>query len=670
MNSKRMIVLSIVGALALAGLLLAATGAWARGDARSSAAALAQAGVVSGTISYQGRLLNADGTPVEGMHTMAFRVYAQASGGTPLWSDSFPVPVEEGLFHVMLDVDPALFDGRALWLGVQVEGDAEEMTPRQPLLPAPYALYALSAPWTGLTGVPTGLGDGDDDTTYTAGTGLGLADTQFIVSVSYRLPQSCGIGEIAEWNGSSWGCGGDDDTNYTAGTGLSLVDTQFRVNTSYRLPQSCSSGQIAEWNGSSWQCGDDDTGTGGGGWSLTGNSGTDPTTDFLGTTDGVSLTLAVSGASALRLEPNSFSPNLIGGYGGNSVAPGVDGAVVGGGGHNFYSNQVTADYGTVGGGEGNNVTAFAGTVGGGSSNTASGGTATVGGGYSNTASGDYATVGGGWGNVVTATCATVSGGSFNAASGEDATVGGGYWNNVEGDYATIPGGYRNTASGNYSFVAGERASAGHGGCFVWSSYTETLSWGPNTFTARAHGGARFYSGAGTGTGVQLSSGGSSWASISDRDAKENFADVDAGQVLETLAAMPIQTWNLKAQSPDMRHIGPVAQDFNGQFAYLFGEVESPTHVNNMDAIGVAMVAVQGLYAQNQELTAENAALRVEVDNLEARVAALEAAVGTSPASGQVSGGWLSFERLGTLLLGGLVAVVAVVRRRRSPGGGL
>jgi hypothetical protein len=134
--------------------------------------------------------------------------------------------------------------------------------------------------------------------------------------------------------------------------------------------------------------------------------------------------------------------------------------------------------------------------------------------------------------------------------------------------------------------------------------------------------------------------------------------------------MPIQTWNLKAQSPDMRHIGPVAQDFNGQFAYLFGEVESPTHVNNMDAIGVAMVAVQGLYAQNQELTAENAALRVEVDNLEARVAALEAAVGTSPASGQVSGGWLSFERLGTLLLGGLVAVVAVVRRRRSPGGGL
>jgi hypothetical protein len=140
MNSKRLIVLSIVGVLAMMGLLLVVTGTQARGDERGSTAALAQASVVSGTISYQGRLLNADGTPVEGMHTMAFRLYAQASGGVPLWTDSFPVPVEKGLFHVTLGVDPALFDGRALWLGVWVEGDTEEVTPRQPILPAPYAL--------------------------------------------------------------------------------------------------------------------------------------------------------------------------------------------------------------------------------------------------------------------------------------------------------------------------------------------------------------------------------------------------------------------------------------------------------------------------------------------------------------------------------------------------
>jgi hypothetical protein len=147
--------------------------------------------------------------------------------------------------------------------------------------------------------------------------------------------------------------------------------------------------------------------------------------------------------------------------------------------------------------------------------------------------------------------------------------------------------------------------------------------------------------------------------------------VDPEQVLEVLSAMPIQTWNYNAQSPDMRHIGPVAQDFNGGFAYLFGEVESPTHINSMDAIGVALVSIQGLYTQNQELAAENVALQAEVDDLETRMAALEAAVGTSQSLGfGVFRGWLSPDRLGTLLVGGLVAAVVVVRRRRSPGGGL
>jgi hypothetical protein len=663
MNGKRTIVLSIAGALALAGLLMTTAGVWASADRQSSVPPV-QADAVPSTISYQGRLLNTDGTPVDGVHMIAFRIYAQASGSTPLWSDSFPISVDGGLFHVTLDVDPVLFDGQALWLGVQVEGDAEEMMPRQPLLPAPYALHALSVPWAGLTGVPAGLDDGDDDTTY------------------------------------------------TAGTGLSLVGTQFRVNTSYRLPQGCGSDQIAKWNGSSWGCGDDDTGTDG--WSLTGNSGTDPTTDFLGTADGVSLTLAVSRTSALRLEPNDTSPNLVGGNEKNSVAPGVAGAVIGGGGISLYPNRVTADFGTVGGGL-NNIGGFFAAIGGGTDNTASGEAATVSGGAINTASGHYATLGGGTWNTAGGYVATVGGGYFNTASGNYATIGGGAYNSASYDYATVGGGADNfaiggtttvggggsntasgnyatvgggrdntasgnyatvgegrdnTASGDYSFAAGEQASASHDGSFVWASDTVASSWGPNTFTARAHGGVRFYSGSAPDTGVQLSSGGSSWGSISDRNAKENFADVDAGQVLETLAAMPIQTWNLKAQSPEMRHIGPVAQDFNGEFAYLFGEVESPTHVNNMDAIGVALVSVQGLYAQNQELTAENAALQAEVNDLEARVAALEAAVGAPLTSGQGLGGWLSLDRLGALLLGGLVAVVVVVRRLRSSGGGL
>ena len=61
----------------------------------------------------------------------------------------------------------------------------------------------------------------------------------------------------------------------------------------------------------------------------------------------------MNGARALRLEPNATSPNVIGGYSGNTVTGGVAGATIGGGGPAGRSNQVAAIYGTVGGGLGN-----------------------------------------------------------------------------------------------------------------------------------------------------------------------------------------------------------------------------------------------------------------------------------------------------------------------------
>jgi hypothetical protein len=44
------------------------------------------------------------------------------------------------------------------------------------------------------------------------------------------------------------------------------------------------------------------------------------------------LEFSVNGFRALRLEPTTSVPNLIGGYAGNAVAPGVIGAFIGGGG--------------------------------------------------------------------------------------------------------------------------------------------------------------------------------------------------------------------------------------------------------------------------------------------------------------------------------------------------
>jgi hypothetical protein len=68
--------------------------------------------------------------------------------------------------------------------------------------------------------------------------------------------------------------------------------------------------------------------SGAAGWSLTGNAIS--AGQFLGTTNEMALEIKVNNARALRLEPNDTSPNIIGGFSGNSVTSGVVGAFIGG----------------------------------------------------------------------------------------------------------------------------------------------------------------------------------------------------------------------------------------------------------------------------------------------------------------------------------------------------
>jgi len=94
---------------------------------------------VSSGISYQGRLTSPDGAPLDGPYTMRFVVYDDEVAGAALWdSGDVIVTVEGGLFTVPLGVDQANFDGQALWLSIIVE--EETLSPRQEILPAPYAL--------------------------------------------------------------------------------------------------------------------------------------------------------------------------------------------------------------------------------------------------------------------------------------------------------------------------------------------------------------------------------------------------------------------------------------------------------------------------------------------------------------------------------------------------
>jgi hypothetical protein len=84
-----------------------------------------------------------------------------------------------------------------------------------------------------------------------AGSGLTGGSDNGAVSLAldakYSLPQSCANTQIAKWNGTSWACAADNDTTYSAGTGLALSGTQFSVASDYRVKNStdCDSGKFA-----------------------------------------------------------------------------------------------------------------------------------------------------------------------------------------------------------------------------------------------------------------------------------------------------------------------------------------------------------------------------------------------------------------------------------------
>jgi hypothetical protein len=501
---------SLAAIIAVLALLVSAVQVAGQGGGEQSPHALS-----SYSFTYQGQLKDAAG-PVNATCDLQFTLWDAASDGSQVgWTWLVEgVEIVDGLFTARLDFG-GVHDGSARWLEVAVRcpagsGGYVTLSPRQELTGSPYALYALSAPWTGLAGVPAGFADGvDNDTTYSAGAGLVLEGTEFRANraeTQWRVNETCAEGSsirAIDVDGTVV-CEPDDNTTYSAGTGLSLVGGQFSVDfagtgsagTASRSDHNhdatyvnegqansvstgmvqnstllledlnqngCSAGQVIKWNGSAWACAADATG-GTSFWSLTGNAGTTPTTNYLGTSDNAALEIKVNNTRALRLEPSGEAPNLIGGWWENYVTAGVRGATIGGGGGGEYGeNRVTDDFGTVGGGVFNQAGDGIGT-------TSDRPNATVGGGYQNSASGEDATVGGGYMNSAAGWYATIAGGHSNTASNVGATVGGGLGNDADHWYATVGGGISNTASG-------ERATVGGGWANVASAVHSTVAGG-------------------------------------------------------------------------------------------------------------------------------------------------------------------------------------------------
>jgi hypothetical protein len=392
-----------------------------------------------------------------------------------------------------------------------------------------------SVHWDGLTDVPPGLDDGDQDT---------LADLA-----------PCGDGQTPKWNDGSaqWVCADDGDTTYSAGAGLQLTDHQFSAD----FAGSGAAGTVARSDhdhdasyvndeggevgdgdvpagalspdrisGTAWTGANDGAGSGLDADLLDGEHGTfyrDASNLNAGTlpTDRYSAYVDLSAEG--RLDDDAGSDLLTrdqadGRYwnlsGNAGTTPGIhflgttdnralelrvlnDHAlrleptagtpnVIGGNSGNSATSGVKGA--AIGGGgvssHNNRVTDDYGTVGGGVANQAGDGAGTtsdalhttVGGGYDNHASAHYATVGGGVTNRAGGQSATVSGGQYNTASVYGATVGGGYGNAASDDYATVGGGKENTASGYEATVGGgEHNTATGNDATVGGGYYNTAS---------------------------------------------------------------------------------------------------------------------------------------------------------------------------------------------------
>ena len=98
---------------------------------------------------YQGRLNDAAG-PANGSYDLRFALFDASTGGNQA-GDSLtnaPTAVNNGLFSVILDFGQN-FSGADRWLEIGVRtnggGSFATLTPRQSILPAPYAIYASQA---------------------------------------------------------------------------------------------------------------------------------------------------------------------------------------------------------------------------------------------------------------------------------------------------------------------------------------------------------------------------------------------------------------------------------------------------------------------------------------------------------------------------------------------
>ena len=221
--------------------------------------------------------------------------------------------------------------------------------------------------------------------------------------------------------------------------------------------------------------------------------------------------------------------------------------------------------------------------------------------------------------------------TYGVALGNNAKSGGPYINgkcdpdsfNLRG-LAAIAIGYNVTADQDHTTAMGKFASNnGFQGTFIWSDGSAQASadtfrnTANNEFAARATGGFRFRTNLGGTTGCNLPAGSGVFNCTSSRYTKENFSS--ASGVLNSLRKIPVSTWNYISEGREVRHLGPMAEDFFAEFKLGTGN----TSIGVQDLAGVSIAAVKELDEQLQQKNAEIERLQNEVKTLRSNQSELE-----------------------------------------------
>ncbi len=434
-------------------------------------------------MSFQGRLLDDYGNPVDGEQSVIVSLYSAETGGTLLFTESRTITFNSGLFHLNIgDVTPLaadVFDVAQPWIQFTVAG---ETMPRQPLTTDAYAFrstVADTALWFDLdtlgayvdTSMIASLTTGEsggaaafrvqgepwfpDSLTLVAGENVHL--TQLGRDITVSADQYSGAAFRAY--GQPWI---SDSLILRAGTNVTLSQTDDQITIS------ATAGSTGE---------DHD-------WTIDGDNIFSGVSGNVGIGTGTPL-------SKLHVAGNIFSTGRITALGTPSTSSG-DTLVAwyNGGFYKYVPDSVGAtywqksdsvlwtkgDFGLSRGGAGNLLfgadrnthvnfgsTSQTGqygydraysTISGGLSNLSTNNYSTVAGGRSNHATGDYSFIGGGTGNRVEHRYAVVGGGDHNEATYLWSTVGGGYYNEATETYSVIAGGGYNDAMGWASAIGG------------------------------------------------------------------------------------------------------------------------------------------------------------------------------------------------------------------------